>query len=242
MQSFKVVTPPERVYRLARSLDPCKLPAWKHLLAAERGRYDDYRNVFRVLYTSTSAAGAITEVLADLRPRYDRIAEIAMIEDDDVEPYDAETYMGAIAWRAMRARLDSRYLSEIAIVDRYASFVDLGAGASRSRIELRLGVAHLKMGDFTGRHRRISRSAARMIFNDQHAGLIAPSAEQPRDHTVAIFESGYQTDKLRARLEVVSIVRPGSNHPAVQTAIGLLLGRTKFSPLILPEDVRSLSA
>jgi hypothetical protein len=155
--AFKLTTTPEFVYRVSRSLDPCELPTWEHLLAAERGRYDDCDDVFRVLYASTSPVGAMTEVLADLRPRYDRISEIAMIEDDEIQPHDAEMDMQLIAYNAMQARLNFRYLSEIAVVDRSASFVDLGAGVSRSRIEQHLGCQRMKIGDFTGHNRTISR-------------------------------------------------------------------------------------
>lgn len=234
---FTLITPPEVVYRISRSLDPCKLPTWEQLLAAERGRYDDSRDVFRVLYASTSAVGAVTEVLADLRPRYDRICEIAMIQDDGDEHDSVEWHLIEIARDAMRARLNFRYLSEIAIVDRSASFVDLGTGASRSHVEQRLGLQRLKIGDFTGRDRTISRSAARIIFDGRHAGLVAPSAEHPREQTVAIFETGYRSDELRARLKVISIVQPDSAHSAFRTAVDMLLERPKFSPLVLAEDI-----
>lgn len=68
--TYHLVCAPRRLYRVCRSSEPLALPAWEHLRTAERGRYDDPEDVFRVLYASTSKAGAFTEALADLRPRF----------------------------------------------------------------------------------------------------------------------------------------------------------------------------
>lgn len=66
--AYHLVSAPRTIYRVSRTSDPLALPAWELLRIAERGRYDDPGDLFRVLYASTSKVGALTEALADLRP------------------------------------------------------------------------------------------------------------------------------------------------------------------------------
>ena len=108
--------PPTVVYRVSRSVDPCTLPSWTNVLAGERGRFDDPHDEFRGLYASTSPAGALTEVLADLRPRFDRMLQIAMIEGEDEVGRGARLDMVAMVRAAMEARLTGRYLPELRMI------------------------------------------------------------------------------------------------------------------------------
>jgi RES domain len=236
---YKTVAAPAVVYRVARSADPCKLPAWEHILGSVRGRYDDPLNAFRVLYTSTSPIGAVVETLADLRPRYDRIAEIATIGDEDEGCDGAYRGLVAIANIAMTARLAGRYICAIEILDREPLFVDLGTGVSRSRIELELSVERLKIGDLTGRDRNLSRQASRAIFDAGYAGLVAPSAEGPHADTVAIFETAHDTNVFCVRLNVLSARPAHLDRDTVAAAITTLLHTDEFSALVSAELLAS---
>jgi len=80
----------------------------------------------------------------------------------------------------------------------------------------------------------LPRLASRAVYEDGHHGLIMPSAECSYAHTVALFESGYETNRFRARLDVRSVV-PAIRSRAAAAAIRSLLGLNGFSPLIVPE-------
>jgi hypothetical protein len=231
---YKTIAAPNVVYRVSRSVDPCLLPSWENIRVAERGRYDDPLDEFRPLYAATTPVGALTEVLADLRPRVDRMLEIALIGDDE-DRDDARHDLIATARAAMNARLAGRYVAEIEIAGDGAGFVDLGAGVSRSRIELELAVGRLKVGDFTGQDRTLSRRAARAIFEDGHPGLIAPSAEDAHALAVAIFETGRESNEFRTALKVCSVLPANSYRNAVAAAVRSLLQIDGFSPLIAPD-------
>lgn len=233
--SYETVIAPTMVYRVSRSAEPRVLPAWGHILGSDRGRYDDPLDVYRVLYTSTSPTGALIEALADLRPRYDRITEIAMISDEQEEYEPAYLALVERARAAMAARLAARYLSGIEIVDRKPRFVDLGAGSSRSQIELDLRLGRLKVGDFTGRDRNLSRQASRAVFNAGFAGLVAPSAEDAHAHTVAIFETARDSNAFGVHLDVITTGFADVDREAAAAATATLLGTGKYSGLVCPE-------
>lgn len=228
---YKTVAPPKVVYRVSRSADPRELPAWRDILRYERGRYDDPNDGYRVFYASSSPAGALTEALADLRPCYGQRSRIAVAEGERNEAGRMCRQLIAEALEAMRRRLAHRYISVVQI-GAGASFVDLSTGASRSRIELELGSGRLKVGDFTGRDRILARSASRKVFEDGHAGLIAPSAEHSHARTVAVFETGRDSGSFRTQLDVLAVAPADGDHVAMMSALGALLRSDEFSPLI----------
>ncbi len=240
ISAYRAVAVPQAVYRVSRTTDPLELPDWERLRVAERGRYDDPLDVFRVLYASMSKTGALVETLADLRPRFDRMRELQEIGGGRLgrEPFRDAIGRAAVS---MRERLEGRYLATIRVVDRAPVFVDLAAGASRGRLEYRARTTPLKTGQLTGRDRILPRFAARDVFDDGYAGLIMPSAESSYAHTVAVFETGHRTGRFRARLEVVSVVPALSSRTAVGAAIRALLGVAVVSPLVLPELLEAAS-
>lgn len=241
MSAYRTVSAPNTVYRVCRTADPLALPAWNHVRAAERGRYDDPLDVFRVLYTSTSQVGALTETLADLRPRFDCMRKIHEIQGDPERFGDVGEII-SVAAAAMKERLKGRYLAAIRVVDRGPPvFVDLAAGASRGQLEYRLATSRLKTGHFTGRDRMLPRSASRAVFDAGRYGLIMPSAECSCARTVALFETGHETNRYRVRLEVLSVVPALRSRAAVTAAIRTLLGMDVVSPLVIPELLEAAS-
>jgi hypothetical protein len=219
---------------VTRSADPLVLPAWKHLRIAQRGRYDDPQEFFRVLYASTSKIGAFTEALADLRPRFDHLRELRSIEGGDARLCAVGELIASVRAK-MKLELSGRYLAVIDVVDREPSFVDLAAGSSRGVLEYRLMTERLKTGQFTSRDRVLPRRASRAVYDDGLYGLIMPSAECAYAHTLALFESGYETNRFRARLDVRSVVPAISSRAAIAAAMRTLLGLKGVSPLIAPE-------
>jgi hypothetical protein len=225
---------PSTVYRVSRGDEPLMLPAWEYLHMAERGRYDDPLDVFRVLYTSTSKTGALTEALADLRPRFDRIRELRAVLGESASSRDFADVI-AHAAECMKDRLRGRCLATIRILDREPSFVDLAAGTSRGWLEYVLGTEQLKAGQLTARDRVLPRFASRAVFDEGHSGIIMRSAESSYAHTVALFETGHRTNRFRARITVLSVAPALASRNAVAAAIRGLLGLDAFSPLVVPE-------
>jgi hypothetical protein len=172
--AYRTICAPRTVYRVTRSSDALRLPPWESLKAAERGRYDDPLDVFRVLYTSTSKVGALTEVLADLRPKLDTVLEPGSIGGDNRGPDLVDDVIRRAA-ASMKDRFTGRYLATIVVKDRGPVFVDLAAGISRGQIEHRLGTERLKTGQFIGRDRVLARYAARVIASDLAIGLVSRS-------------------------------------------------------------------
>ncbi|HEY0394444.1 MAG TPA: RES domain-containing protein [Candidatus Elarobacter sp.] len=234
---YRLISVPALVYRVSRSPEPRALPAWEHILSSARGRYDDPLDRYRVLYASSSPVGALIETVADLRPHYQRVAEIAAVADDEEDEDAAYARLLAQTKSAMAARLAERYLSAMHVVDQGASFVDLAAGTSRSRIELEIDSGELKIGDLLGRDRMSARRASRAIYDKGHAGLMAPSAEAGDASTVAMFEAAYDSNTFRVEIRVVSTKQLDMTSDTVASAISALVPTEGFSALICPEPV-----
>lgn len=187
-----------------------------------------------MLYASTSKVGAFTEALADLRPRFDHMRELRSTEGGNARLCAAGELIASVRAK-MKLALSGRYLATIGVVDRQPTFVDLAAGSSRGVLEYRLMTERLKAGQLISRDRVLPRLASRAVYDDGHYGLIMPSAECAYAHTVALFESGYETNRFRARLDVRSVVPAMSSRAAVAAALRTLLGLNGVSPLIAPE-------
>jgi hypothetical protein len=234
--SFTLIAAPNLVYRVSRSPESQALAPWEHILNSARGRYDDTAGGFRVLYTSSSPIGALIETIADLRPQYRCAAEIAAIGHDGEDEDAAYARLILHARAAMLARLEGRYLGAIRVVDREPVFVDLSAGATRSRIELHINAQTLKIGDLIGSERASSRRAARAIYDAGHAGIIAPSAEAGRAETIAIFEAAHNSNAFRVALRYAWTRAIDTASDLVTKAVRLLLAETdRISHLICPE-------
>ncbi len=77
---FDTLPAPEALFRVGRMPDVWRWADWSHM---GRGRWDDPRGLYRVLYASCSRLGAFLEVLAPLRPDPELAAQLGRIRSND---------------------------------------------------------------------------------------------------------------------------------------------------------------
>jgi hypothetical protein len=194
-----LVSPPGRLFRSTRGLDPLVLTSWDYIRRNERGRWDDTEEEYRVLYFSDSAVGAFVEVLQDLRQNGAALAALTDIEDDGGDGDDVPTDMNTVS-----ERLQSRYLATLLPTNPDERVVAIDHGATRSYIESRgLGTA-LKIGDFIGTSRALSRATSRVLFDYGARGICAPSAEHHPSLNLAAFETHSVSGRVRLNLTVMA--------------------------------------
>ena len=202
--NFETSPLPPRLYRTARSPDGLFLTDWAILKRAERGRWDDTADEYRVLYCADSIVTTFVEVLADLRPNADAARALADVEGDDESGNDVSAIV--------RSRLQSRWTTTLIPGDPGDRVANVVAAQSRSYVEHKLpgllaelGIGKLKIGDFIGHDRNLSRAVSRIAYDDQHIGVAAPSAEQEESRTYAFFEARPVSMQFRAHLIVQSV-------------------------------------
>jgi hypothetical protein len=187
--------------KLDASLDPRRLVPWVHVLANERGRWDDPLDKYRVLYTADSEVTAFIEVLVDLRPSIKTIHGLAAIDDadDGLSEEDLAEEARLKSQRAAQARLQLRYMALLTISTEHL-LCDVMHGVARSELEqyLRFAPNTLKTGDFSIVNTKLTQSVSRFIYAKEVVGIYGASSEAGNGYVVSLFETGENTGVLRA--------------------------------------------
>lgn len=210
----------DRFYRLTHSADPLVLTPWEFILKAP-GRWDDPNGEYRVLCTCNTPVGAYVEVLSRLKPHTPSYAAFRDFpEDSSSFPPDPEPTLEDAA----SEKLQRHYFAVIGPASDSDVLVDVSA--SRRDLETILAVSHLKLGDFTSSDYQIPQRTSRAVYDAAHekyCGLIAPSAEHKPSNTFNFFESGEETNTLRAHLRPLEIT-PALGHTAlIKDAVDYIL-------------------
>lgn len=145
------------------------VPRWEW---TGENRFDDPQHrkgdpepgLFRVVYCSSSRAGAFGETIARFRKSLRLLSELGQIEDD--EPLDPDLEGGVLPeeWRLNR-RIGS---SHLASTSRFAD-LEVPRAATVLRREMApllgaLGLEDLDFSDLTGRRRQVTQYAARCVY------------------------------------------------------------------------------
>ena len=204
--SFAVAALPDRLYRVARSPDPLRLTEWLYIRQAERGRWDDTDEEYRVLYCCSTEVGAMIETLQDLRPSQTALTELDSITSDegDVEDSVPSIIAGRLRNRWFATLIPGNPGHRVAAVAEKNSRIYLED--KLHDIMTTLGIVAIKVGDLTGSDRRLSRHASRLAYDEGHVGLVAPSAEHANSNTYALFEARPVSMELRTQLVPNSVV------------------------------------
>lgn len=165
----RVGAPAHPVYRVSLGLDVFGVPEWEwtgenRFDDPDHRRGDPEPRLFRVLYCSSSRAGAFGETIARFRKSLRLLSELGGVEDD--EPLDPELEGGLLPeeWRLNRRIGSSR-------LDGTLTFADLEAprAATVLRREMaplltKLALNDLDFSDLTGRERPVTQCAARCVY------------------------------------------------------------------------------
>lgn len=209
--SYEMTQLPEFVYRVCWGDNPLSLAPMDRIRKSP-GRFDDPKFEYRVHYTAETMVGAYIEVMAGLRPETSAMADYSAIDgDDDLRPME----------QAIDELLETRSAS-LLIVPHRDELVDLTAARSRSQMEIHLGVANLKGGDFTASDYALSRAASRVLFEANRAGLAIGSAEAGVDYRFncySVFEQSPGVENLRVDFVPRSITPALQEHIALREAI-----------------------
>lgn len=192
------MAPPARLFRCTRGLDPLVLTSWDYIRRNERGRWDETEEEYRVLYLNDAAVGAFVEVLQDLRQNAAAIAAMGEVEHEGICGGD-DVLVGPVT---VRDSLQSRYLATLLPTNPDEPVVSIDHGATRSHIESRGLGTTLKIGDFIGTNRALSRATSRLLYDESYLGLCVPSAEHHPSRTVATFETHSVSGRVRLNLTV----------------------------------------
>lgn len=157
------------MYRVSLGLDVFGVPQWEW---TGENRFDDPEHrkgapdpgLFRVLYCSSSRAGAFGETIARFRKSLSLLSGVGQIDDDEPPDPDLEGGLLPEEWRLNR-RIGSSHLAGT------LRFADLEApqAATVLRREMapllaELGLDDLDFSDLTGRTRQVTQYAARCIY------------------------------------------------------------------------------
>lgn len=184
---------PPRIFRTCRTTDPLQFPPWDNLRKSIRGRWDDTEEDYRVLYCASTERGAFVEALQDLRPSEEGAACLAEIAGDDEDDFPLP--------QILQERLRNRWLATLIPSNPNDHVVSVALPASRRYFEKHFSVASLKIGDFIGTDRVLSRRTSRLLYEKGYQGLSAPSAECQDAEAIAIFEE--QPISMRLRIALV---------------------------------------
>lgn len=184
-------------------------------------RWDDPEREFRSLYTASTLQGAFVEALQDLRPKLDFLAGLELIElepGEQVPPYGAldATYF------------DNLYACDI-VVEAPLLFVEViraeiigFAREHLAELAAQLGVHSVDASTILGPDRALTQLLARKIWELGYAGISAPSALGVPYENWTVFETGHETNVLRAELTVVQAERVTLDHPDLIDALNAL--------------------
>lgn len=190
---------PERLYRVSRQRDPLAFTDWKYIEAGP-GRWDDPKHEYRVIYTSRTTSGAFVEVLQDLQSHEDATEAFDKVEENDEGfPKDSLPDLDA----AVIERLQNRYFSTLIGANPEDRVVDIIEPGTRRFLETHMRVRHVKIGDLLSSNYALTQNTSRVIFeleSGRYCGLQSPSAEDHRSDNYTFFETGRETNTLRARL------------------------------------------
>jgi hypothetical protein len=207
-----VVSPPRGgLYRLSRrEAEPFALPDWER--AGEDGtfgnRFDDPGGIigtptgerFRVVYCSTQRAAAFGETLARFRPSASVRQMLERIDDD--EPL-VESLSGTVDPEypthglVSRDWIDRRHIGHTCLesTDRFA---DIAAGDTLSHLNEKLtpmavvlGLPEVDLSIMTGKHRILTQTAARYIYNQGFSGVRYVSRLDAGWECWALFEGRF---------------------------------------------------
>ena len=168
---------------------------------------------------SDSEVGAVVEVLQDLRQDASAIGALDNLEGEG-DDHDAPAGIAIV-----RDCLQSRYLATLLPTNPDEFVVAIDQGATRSYIESRGLGQSLKIGDFIGTDRALSRATSRLLYDDTSLGLCAPSAEHHPSLPVATFETHSVSGRVRLSVTVLSTDLALTFGPSVTAAaqyLGLL--------------------
>jgi hypothetical protein len=179
--------------------DPCHLVDWDIIRKNERGRCDDPRDKYRVLYTADTELTAVIEVIASLRPSLKTIRKLSEIEDTD-DTQDEHELISAFQKQAQKATqetLETRYTALLTTDANYPVY-DVMHGASRTDIERQFGLTKLKTGFFNSMPIEEARAVSRFVFESTSAvGIYSTSAEAGDGYVTSLFEAGHNSNTLR---------------------------------------------
>lgn len=161
------MTSTTRVWRLGHAsaplqFTPRELCSWNH-------RFDDPRRAYRTLYVSEAPITCLREVLADLRPNAEAIAEFSALFGDSDE---------LMAGTVSQGFREKHVLAEARLAPIDGQFVDVEEPATRERLKwalaplLRdLGLQQLDLGEVRGNLRTLTKAISRHFYDQGSHGL-----------------------------------------------------------------------
>jgi hypothetical protein len=142
-----------------------------HHLSGWRHRWDDPRREYRTLYCAESDLTCLREVLADLRPNAKAIAELTALFGDATPALEG---VGEVApeWRDVHLLCPALAVSggEFCHLD---GDIELRRELERELAELlaRHGFDHLDIAQVRSRHRIVTQTVSRALFERDYAGV-----------------------------------------------------------------------
>ena len=194
--AFNTTPAPEVLFRVGRGPDVWAWVDWAH---AGRGRWDDPRSRYRVLYTSCSRLGAFLEVLAPLRPDPELQAQLGPIRSNDRGAPRTDS-PGRVSPRWRHERVVGRGVPD----DVHGLLVVIGASVSLATLRRRLAdvARRYGLGELDGAAIRLSapraftQEVSRFVYDQvgdggsPYGGLFYLSRHGDDLADCAIFERG----------------------------------------------------
>ena len=183
------------MWRVGRLSSPLALPSHAFL---GKNRFDDSRREFRSLYCALDARTCLREVLADLRPSLQALAEFEETGKKSWSPVPDE-------WRVKRVLVPATV--EILSGALYSlDDVSLRRDLERKLLGLLLdqGIGHLDLDVVQGSAREVTQAIARALFEEGAAGVLYRS-KYDNEVCVALFEG---RSRLIPRGDALSLAEP----------------------------------
>jgi hypothetical protein len=177
--------PAQSLYRIGRSPHPARFPP---LEFQGKGRFDDPRREYRVLYAAEQRRGAFVETLASFRPDLDLIARAHRLQPTD--PDYAMPTMGTVPDEYFDKQICRLRLSP------GQTWLDLRSpethqwlrtSLASSLVALGIGVK-FAWGELLGDRLEITQAVSRLSYESGHQGMVFPSSHDPALDCWVVFE------------------------------------------------------
>ena len=219
---------PDRLHRISFGENGIALRSWDAAKAVDilgkktfGHRWDDPDRVFRSLYTASSVQGAFLETLQELRPNLAFLAGLEAIQLEPGEELPSYDTLDA-------SYFENQYACDI-VVETVLPFIEVLHTEIVSFARQRLaGLAtHLRLPNvdastILGPVREFTQALARTIWEPGYAGICAPSTLGLPYNNWTVFETGRETNVLRAELTVVKADPIALDHSDLVDALNVL--------------------